>query len=546
MKIPPILLENISDKLSDKNWRLRNIYLILDENGETRPLILRKEQEQFLRERRNRNFVPKARKLGLSTIIVLDNADQCIWNADTRAGIIDLSENDAFEKLEIARFAWRRGPYHPDAAIAELWKWIHKAIELRRDAAGTMEWANGSVLSAGVNYTGKTPQRLHVSEYGPISARFPNKAARIKRGEMNSVPPTGIIDVETTIEGGEFGECNRLLETSLANEKLSDKSALDWHLQFFSWLHHPSYVIPGGKATKDETHRYFSELKDKHEIEVSDERQAFWEKKRHDLGDDVFTQFPSTVEELTRASVPGQIFPEMASVRAKGHVCDFEPEKGYPIFSCWDLGSSDNTAGWLVQPAGKFHNFLAWSAGEGAGAAGVAEVLRAWEERFGPIAAHLLPHDCELSDKGSGKTYLAQLVECGIPREKITVVPRIADLWVGIAEVRRILPNSFFHSDTDEKVETSTGTALPSGVQRIEGYRKKLDTSTGTPRDVPVHDVCSHTADAIRTYAEALSHDLVVANVERRRDPVQVMTGYRGTGAHRPRVTVATGFRGGL
>jgi hypothetical protein len=142
---------------------------------------------------------------------------------------------------------------------------------------------------------------------------------------------------------------------------------------------------------------------------------------------------------------------------------------------------------------------------------------------------HFLPHDCEITDKGSGKTFLQQLVECGIPRKKIAVVPRIPDTWVGIDEVRRILPNCWFHARTDEPVFSETGSKLPSGVGRIEGYRKKLDKSTGTLRDVPVHDFCSHTADALRTYAEALANNLVQANVRKPQDQqVQVITGFRG------------------
>jgi hypothetical protein len=48
-------------------------------------------------------------------------------------------------------------------------------------------------------------------------------------------------------------------------------------------------------------------------------------------------------------------------------------------------------------------------------------------------------------------------------------------------------------------------------------------------RDVPVHDICSHTADALRTYAEALSNNLVQANIRKPQvQQVQVITGFRG------------------
>jgi len=524
----------LAEKLGDKRWRLENLYLILTEDGETAPLTLRNEQKQFLDERHSRNFIPKARKLGMSTVIVIDAGDECVFNADYRSGIIDLSESDAHDKLEIFRFAWARGIHHPDPAIAALWRKIHEVNPLKSDSKGRMEWANGSLMSAGVSYTGKTPQRLHISEYGPISAQFPEKATRIKRGSINAVPPNGIVDIETTMEGGEFGEANAFFQLALGSEG-RERTAMDWKNHFFSWLNHPSYVLENA-VPLDNTTEYFAKLEKEKGLVVPVERQAWYSRKKREQGEDIYQQFPTVIEECTRQSIPGQIYPEMKAVRAEGRVTRFNPEKGYPRFTCWDLGSSDNMAGWEVQPAGKDHNFLAWCAGEGAGAAGVAEVIRRWEDERGVFAGHLVPHDAEITDKGSGKTFIQQMVECGIPREKIIKVPRIPDMWVGVGEVRRILPNCWFHESTDVPVEPEGGAKLPGGVGRIEGYKKKIDKSTGIARDVDVHDLCSHTADALRTYAEALSRDMVKGNIKSPVRKAVVVSGFRGTSGGGARV----------
>lgn len=518
----------LAAKLSDRWWRINNLYQILTEDSKTVPLEMRSEQKEFLLHRANRNFVPKARKLGLSTIIVLDALDACLFAPDTRAGIIDLAAVDAYEKLEIARFAWERGPYHDRPEIATLWKILHKANPLVRDTVHVLKWKNGSQMSAGVSYTGKTPQRLHISEYGPISSQFPEKATKIKRGSINSVPPDGIVDIETTMEGGRFGECYLFFTLALASVS-NDISKLDWKLHFFSWLNHPSYTLPGSKPARAETIEYFAKLEAKHGLVVPLERQAWYERKRMEQGEEMWQQFPTVIEEVDRQIVPHQIYPEMKRLRAEGRVANFNPEARLPMFAAFDLGSSDNMAGWLVQPAGKDHNILEWCAGEGAGAGGTAEVVRHWERKHSTEIQLLVPHDAELTDKGSGKTYVAQLVEAGIPRRAITVVPRIPDLWVGIDEVRLILPNCWFHASTDEPITDEEGVKLPSGVQRIEGYRKKLDKSTNIVRDMPVHDICSHTADALRTYAEALSNDLVRAHVKRpARRATVVKSGWRG------------------
>lgn len=516
-------------RLADPVWRLRNLYQIVDESGAIIPFKLRGEQERFLRERHHRTFVPKARKLGLSTVIVLLNLDHCIFNPTQRVGIIDLTRIDAEAKLQMARIAWDRGPFHPDAAIAELWRLIHMANPLTREGTGSLTWKNKSTYTAGTSFTGSTPQILHISEYGPISAQQPQKAQRMKRGSINAVPPEGYIYIETTLEGQRYGPCYQLFQQALANSGKEKLAPTDWKMLFFSWLEHPSYRLFGHTPKKVETQQYFSRMEREHGLKVDPGKQAWYEAKKAEQGEDIYSQFPTILEECDRAVVSGQILPGMKTVRAEGRVSSFTQERGQPLFTAWDLGSSDNSAGWLIQPAGKETNWLSWSAGEGLGAGGVAEVMRAWEREHGPIHHHFLPHDAEITDKGAGKTYLAQLVECGIPRDRISIVPRTPDIWVAIDQLRQILPNSWFHSRCDEEIPDPDGGSLPSGVQRLEGYRKKEDRSTGWLRDVPVHDICSHTADAARTWAQAVHGGLVAAATQHTtRRAVDVQRGFRG------------------
>lgn len=530
MQVADELHDKLRSLMQDKAWRMENMYLILDENGKTIPLQLRGEQETFLRERHQRNFVPKARKLGMSTIILLDSMDSCIWNANYQAGHVDLSEKDAFDKLSIAKFAWENGPDHPNPEIAACWQLLHKANPLVKDSAGVNEWANGAKQTAGVSYTGKTPQRLHISEYGPISCQFPLKATRMKQGSMNAVPPDGILDIETTMEGGRFGECYAIFKMALEASGYDSLSKMDWKMHFFPWWNHPSYDLPGHKPHNSETKAYFDELKAEHQLFIPASRQAWYEKKKAEQGELMWQQFPSVISECDRHVAPGQIFTIMTELRSKGRIREFEKEPGAPIYTCWDIGASDNMAGWMVQPTRKDINWLEWTAGEGKGAPGVAEVIRGWQSQHGQISMHYVPHDAEQTDKGSGMTFVEQMVHCGIPRHSIQVVPRIPDKWVGIGQARQLLPNSWFHSRTDQEVKDEVGMEnLPSGVGRLEGYRKKVNQQSGVFNE-PVGDICSHTADALRTFAEAWARNLVSLDpdaIDSNRKP-QVLAGYRG------------------
>ncbi len=514
-------LELMRTHLSDREWRLNNLYQIL-EGGKLVPFQAWGEQLQFRKERTHRNFVPKARKLGLSTEIVIENGDECIWTADLMAGIIDKKEDDAFAKLQIFRLAWERGPDHPDPVIAWIWKQIHIANPVTTDNDGQMGWSNGATYRAGTSFTGRTPQRLHISEYGPITALSASRASEIQRGSINSVEPEGIIDIETTMEGGKAGLCYHYFKLA-KNAIGKDQSIATWRLHFFPWMGHPKYLLKGSRPQLGTTLDYFRELREKYGISLPDERMAFWEARRSELGDEIWQQYPSVVEEVEKAIVTGAIYPQFAALRFAKRLCEFEFEPGLPRFTAWDLGSSDNMAGWLIQPAGKAHNFHDFVCGEGKGAAGVAGVIREWERLYGRIDVHLLPHDANITDKGSGKTYLSQLVECGIPMSSIRVVPRTPDVWSGIDEVRRIIPNMWFHLRCDRPTHDAADSEMPSGLMRLEGYRKQLNASTGLIKSIPVKDgICDHAADGCRTYCEAHSlgmiHSIIASPPRRTHD----------------------------
>lgn len=517
--------------IGDRQWRMENMYMILDEDAGMVPLVLREEQRQFLHESHNRNFVPKARKLGMSTIIVLLYMDMCLFpevdpstkkHRQMNVGLIDLKEPDAWAKLAIARFAWENGPKHPVPAIAAIWSQLHQINPLVTDNNGTLKWTNGCTQTAGVSYTGKTPQALHVSELGPIAAQFPNIAKNIVRGSFNAVTTGGRIDVETTMEGGRMGECYKLFQSALRSAQ-KHLTSLDWKLHFFSSLNHPSYRLPGSVPTEAGTFEYFAKLTQSYGPRlhalygfqggvVPLERQAWWEKKKAEQGEFMNQQFPSVIEECDSSTVAGRIYPEFTGLRAQGRIKDFNLTPGLPLYVAADLGSSANTALWLIQPSGRDLCMVDCAFGEGAGAAWVANQVRAWEREFDQeVVQIMLPHDARITDKGSGITYVQNLINAGIPARCIQVVPRTPDVWQGIEQVRRLLPNMWFHTRCDQELPDPADPEKkhPGGVARLEGYRRTKPANTGTGGDQPLGDICSHAADGLRTWAEGNAHHLV-------------------------------------
>lgn len=500
-------MPDLIDKLHDREWRLNNIYLILVD-GRPAPFIPRPEQLEYRRARHTRNFTPKARKLGMSTEIVLENGDDCVFNPNFKAAIIDETEPAAWEKLEIFRFAWLNGPNHPDPDIAALWVLIHEANPIITDNNGELAWHNGSSFQAGTSFTGRTPQRLHVSEFGPICDASIEKGRKIRRGSINAVLPHDIVDVETTMRGGRIGPCYDLFR--LAKEGVGkDLTAGDWKLHFFSWVRHPAYTLPGRQAENADTLKYFRDLQEQYGITVSPERQAWYEKKKREQGEDMLQEFPTWIGECDMAIVLGCIYPQMAQVRKDGRVTKFSPDPSLPVFGAWDCGG-DTLSGWLIQPSRREINVLDWKGTDGGGAAGLAAQVLKWEAEHGiTLAKIFVPHDVDQKDKGSAKTFKAQMIEAGIQPNRIVTVPRIPSVWVGIGYVRKHLSRCWFHSRCDEEIEAD-GEKQPSGVGRLENYRRALNNATGSLQEHPLKDgVCDHAADGLRTFFEGVEHGLV-------------------------------------
>lgn len=501
----PAEIADLIKLVSDRDWRLSNLYVILADGKRPEPFVARPEQLEFRRNRHNRNFVPKARKLGISTEIVIENLDFVFFTPNSKAAIIDETAPAAWEKLVIAKNALKWGVEHPDPRIAALWALLLQANPIVTDNAGEIAFSNGSSFQAGASFTGRTPNRLHISELGPICDVRPERGEDILQGSINAALPDDIIDVETTMRAGQLGACSRLfsLAKSCVGRPLLQTS---WRLHFFSWMGHPAYMLPGRQPDNGDVVKYFADLwkTDGDWLRVTYgfkagvplDRQAWYEEKQREQGEKMFQEFPSTIVECDKAMVHGSIYPEIAKLRFGGRVRDFPVDTGYPLCAYFDLGTEDGLAAWAVQKMPMDILIHAWRSGDGLGADGAVAMVREWSRDIGPIAAVFIPHDADIRDKGSAKSFRTQMVEPGkLPVHTVHVVPRTPDVWVGIAEVRRRMPRMWFHSRCDVKQQAGD-IELPSGLGRLEGYRKR-------DNGLIQKDLCCHTADALRTFGEA-------------------------------------------
>lgn len=78
----------IRSKLSDKWWRMNNLYMIENEQGKLVRFRLRPAQELLFRTMWYLNIILKARQLGFSTAIDIYLLDEALFNNNIKCGII--------------------------------------------------------------------------------------------------------------------------------------------------------------------------------------------------------------------------------------------------------------------------------------------------------------------------------------------------------------------------------------------------------------------------------------------------------------------------
>jgi hypothetical protein len=502
--------------MASRAWRLCNLYSIIDADGKLRAFEPNWAQKEFYNNLWFCNHVLKARKLGFSTFIELLNLDDLLIEGNLTAGIVDKGMDDAIKKLKMVKCGYENldnGDIHPDTW--KIGRQIKKAKRIVRDAVEELEFSNKSIFYCGVSLRGGTTNRLHVSELGATAIKAPKKAQEIVNGAFNAFTPGNRADIESTHEGGRLGIHYNLLRKCMAhdNAKLTE---MDFRFHFFPWWRDPRYSLAQGFELRPEIKDYFERMTRETGVSFTHGQMLWYDRKELVQGHGMKKEFPTTAGEAFEAIADGAIYGrQMADLRAAGRIAQtFGLEANLPIYTFWDIGLSDYTAVWLVQPVGRWFLVLDWFEAEGCPGSAMPDVMQRWERKWAkPIAGHYLPHDAETRDRGSGKSYVTELKTGGLVN--IRVVPRTPDVWLGIGYVRDVLPHCWFHRDNCDQPRRHAGEEFASGVACLEGYSKDVSPATGTRlREMPKHDLFSHSSDAFRTFGEAHARGMINAHEE--------------------------------
>lgn len=479
-----LALAEIKRLFSDRMWRLSNLYFITDETGAKIKFQPNWAQEQFLRDLHYFNIVLKARQLGFTTLWQILMLDVCLFNANIQCGTIAHTLNDAKKIFEHKiKFPYENLPNQ-----------LRAAVYSQRDNTEQLTLSNNSSIYVGTSLRGGTLQYLHVSEYGKICAKYPDKAREIRTGALNTVHAGQFILVESTAEGQD-GDFYAMTERAQALHRMGTPlTPLDFKFHFYPWHRDPKYRIdPAGVVIDEEAQKHFDWLENEHGVVLDAGQKAWWAKKRETQQDDMGREYPATPEEAFAAAVDGSYYGKaIARLEKEGRIGKYPAVPGVPVHTAHDIGVADYHGIWFFQELFNEIRNVGFYQNCGEGMPFYARYCDELYARKGWTrdgAEDWFPHDLRVKEWGTGRSRIEQAKDHGFrPR-----IPTEMSLSDGINAVRAILPQCTFDQE-----------GCAEGIRMLKNYKKQWNERTAAWMSQPLHNEASHGADAFRT--EACAH----------------------------------------
>lgn len=483
---------HFKELLSDPWWRLTSGHLykitIKGDDGEENlkvPFIPNNAQLKFLSEMHTRNIILKARQLGFTTLIEIFILDCCIFKANVSAAVVAQTD-DVCKKIFKKKVRFAHDNLPPS---------LNRALPLSTENTSELEYAhNKSSIIVSISARGDTLHYLHVSEFGKICAKYPERAAEIITGSIPAVPINGMIFIESTSEGqdGDFYKMTMRAQ-NLMNEgrNLTPK---DYKLHFYPWWSEEKYTIePEGIIITTKEHQYFDGVESSEGCILSLGQRSWWIMTRDAdfTGEEskMWQEYPSSIKEAFKKSKEGCYYTvQMAQVRKRGGITKVPHRPGYPVNTFWDIGNHDGTGIWLHQKIGQMDHFIGY--------------IEGWDETYSYYVGelnrldytwgvHYLPHDADHERQGEVENISPMQMLKNLGLSKFEIVPVVAELGHGIQATRDAFSTCIF-----DEVECK------EGIIHLDSYRKKFNRTTGRYMDTHLKDEHTEGADSFRQFGQ--------------------------------------------
>ena len=231
----------LSDYLSSKLWRMNNLYTIIDKDGEKIPFVMNYSQLKVYAawRRHPRLIILKSRQQGISTLWLIDFFDNALFTSDLNIGLMAQGADEAATLLIRVKTAW------DELAISIK---EHFSLTVTKDNTKEFALSNGSTIFIRTSFRSTTLQNLHISEFGKIANKNPERAKETNKGTLQAIQPGNTVVIESTAEGDNMFKDKWDAAVNCAGVF----APKDLQPVFLSWLDDPdcsSYVDEIGRAS---------------------------------------------------------------------------------------------------------------------------------------------------------------------------------------------------------------------------------------------------------------------------------------------------------
>ncbi len=472
--------KKLKDLLSNRFRRLTSgvLYYIKDKDWKKVSFIPNEIQKDFIQNLRYRNIILKARQLWFSTMISIILLDCCLFEKNKNIWIIaqDLDTAESLFQDKI-KFVFDNLP-----------DFIKNYFKLKTDRTRELAFSNNwSRISVGTSFRWGTYQYLHISEFGKISSKYPDKAREIMTGALNTVSSDNCIFVESTAEwnSGYFFEMCRDSENLHLLEKKLTK--LDYRFHFYPWFKSSDYVLADDVNVSSDMENYFNSLT-RHNISLTADQKKRYFKTAQIQKDEMQREYPSISSECFNLALKGSYYETyLNEIRKSGRLCNVSYDDKLPVHTAWDLwwaGWWDDTSIWFFQVFGeeiRLIDFWSWNGYSLQEI--ISNIIYTKNYRYW---THIAPHDIKVHEYSTGTTRFQSALQIWI---RFDIAPNIS-ISDGINQVRNILPKCRF-----DEIHTI------KWFEALGSYIREFDEKNWIFREKPLHNWASNPADAFRYLA---------------------------------------------
>ena len=493
-------VEFIERFLTNKLWRLNNLYTITDKMGMLVPFIMNSSQHMVYKASllHSRVLILKSRQQGISTFWLLSFFDDSIFDEYLDVGLMSQGRSESGTLLTRTKLAWNK----LDGSIKSFLN-----VSLKKDNADEVGLSNGSTIFIRTSFRSATLQRLHISEYGKICNKYPERAKETKTGTMQAIAPGNTLVIESTAEG--HNDFKAMWDKSYGRE-LSTLGPKEFLAVFLSWLDDDTCVSKQHREPNTVQAKYFAKVEQDTGRIITEQQKNFWIDQYEELEENngmvanegeellsssIYQEYPSTPDEAFKSIRDGTYYAHayQKHVLDQGRKVEDLYDWNLPVEVACDLGMNDTFVLIFFQVWQGSYRIIHEYKNNGLGIEHYANYMKAVDVLQKPIKGHPcadyhittvhLPWDAEVVDLTSGISRFDRFIECGI--RNLNLLPKLS-VAVGIELVRKIIPELWI----DETCVYTDSCML--------NYSKEWDEKSQTWKEKPRKSDFCHGADTVR------------------------------------------------